>query len=108
MCYDLIITRLGVEWLGKMALRMFKSLTLAPGKCTRNSQMLWIAGGTISQVRYKNHRDLPQKKRVNVFVKRHTDLIKRLCIALVKHERVFTTMNKAKQLQEYGDLVRFF
>lgn len=70
--------------------------------------MLWIASGTISQVRYKNHRDLPQKKRINVFVKRHTDLIKHLCIALVKHERVFTTMNKAKQLQEYGDLVRFF
>ena len=90
-----------------MALRLFRDLTLSPTRCTPNSQIL-IAAGSIFQVRFKNHRDLPQKKKVNVFVKRHTDLIKHLCIALVKHERVLTTVNKALQLQEYGDLVRCF
>jgi len=88
-----------------MALRLCKDLTLSPTRCTHNSQLLLIAGGNVSQVRFKNRRDAPQKKRVNVFVKRHTDLIKHLCIALVKHERVLTTANKALQLQEYGDLL---
>ena len=91
-----------------MASSLFRDLTFSSFKYIRNSQYLLPAAINICQVRYKNHRDLPQKKKVNPFVKRHTDLIKHLSIALVKHERVFTTMNKAKQLQEYGDLVRFF
>lgn len=90
-----------------MALSLLKDkFTLFSTKC--NNTLLLLKGINVSQVRYKNHRDLPQKKRVNVFVKRHTDLIKNLCVALVKHDRVFTTTNKARQLQEYGDLVRCF
>ncbi len=63
-------------------------------------------GATLVQVRHRSYRHLPQKKKKNPFVKRHTDFIKHLCIALVNHERVLTTVFKAQQLQQYGDLVR--
>ena len=56
-------------------------------------------------VRFKTHRQLPTKKRINPFVQKRTDLIKKLVIALVKHERLQTTLHKAQQLQKYGDLV---
>ena len=90
----------------KMALSLVKEASYLSTKYFRNNHFLLVAGNNFCQVRYKNHRQLPQKKKVNVFVKRHTDFIKNLCIELVKHERVFTTISKAKQLQEYGDLVR--
>lgn len=57
-------------------------------------------------VRFKTHRKFPTKKRVNPFVQLRTDLIKRLVVALVQHERVQTTHKKALQLKKYGDLVR--
>ena len=57
-------------------------------------------------VRYKTHRKFPTRKRINPFVKLRTDLIKRLVLALVQHERIQTTHHKALQLKKYGDLVR--
>ena len=85
----------------KMALR-----TVSPVQLFHKNVLFLFAGGTVSQVRYRNHRDMPQKKKKNPFVKRHTDFIKHLSIALVKHERVCTTARKAEQLRQYGDLVR--
>ena len=57
-------------------------------------------------VRFKTHRKFPSKKRINPFVQRRTDLIKKLVIALVQYERIQTTYHKAVQLKKYGDLVR--
>ena len=80
--------------------------------------VLWrIAGESVFQksvlpcinmipVRYKTHRKFPTRKRINPFVKLRTDLIKRLVLALVQHERIQTTHHKALQLKKYGDLVR--
>ena len=56
-------------------------------------------------VRYKTHRKFPTKKKINPFVKPRTDLIKKLVLALVQHERIQTTHRKALQLKKYGDLV---
>ena len=56
--------------------------------------------------RCKTHGNLPQKRRPNFFVQRHTDFIKLLCIALVKYERIQTTLERAKKLEKYGNLVR--
>lgn len=79
--------------------------------------VLWrIAGESVFQksvlpcinmipVRYKTHRKFPTRKRINPFVKLRTDLIKRLVLALVQHERIQTTHHKALQLKKYGDLV---
>lgn len=64
-----------------------------------------LNGAAFLQVRHRTQRHMPQKIRKNPFVDRHTDFIKHLCIALVKHERVCTTLKKATQLQQYGDLV---
>ena len=57
-------------------------------------------------VRYRVGIRKPTKKRINPFVQRRTDLIKKLVVALVQHERIQTTDNKAQQLKRYGDLVR--
>ena len=57
-------------------------------------------------VRCKTHRKFPTRKRINPFVKPRTDLIKKLVLALVQHERIQTTHHKALQLKKYGDLVR--
>ncbi|KAL9965873.1 hypothetical protein ACROYT_G029727 [Oculina patagonica] len=48
---------------------------------------------------------MPTKKRINPFVQRRTDLIKKLVLALVQHERIQTTDRKAQQLKQYGDLL---
>ena len=56
-------------------------------------------------VRYKTHRKFPTRKRINPFVQLRTDLIKRLVLALIQHERIQTTHHKALQLKKYGDLV---
>lgn len=56
-------------------------------------------------VRYKTHRKFPTKKKINPFVKPRTDLIKKLVLALVQHERIQTTHRKALQLKKYGDLI---
>ena len=56
--------------------------------------------------RYKTHGNLRQKRRPNLFVQRHTDFIKLLCIALVKYERIQTTLEREKKLEKYGNLVR--
>jgi len=55
--------------------------------------------------RLKSHGNLPQKRRPNRFVERHTDFIKLLCIALVKHERIQTTLERAKKLERYGNML---
>ncbi|KAK2566510.1 39S ribosomal protein L17 [Acropora cervicornis] len=52
-------------------------------------------------VRYKTHRKFPTKKKINPFVKPRTDLIKKLVLALVQHERIQTTHRKALQLKKY-------
>lgn len=57
-------------------------------------------------VRYRVGIRKPTRKRINPFVQRRTDLIKKLVVALVQHERIQTTDNKAQQLKRYGDLVR--
>lgn len=56
-------------------------------------------------VRCKTHRKFPTRKRINPFVKPRTDLIKKLVLALVQHERIQTTHHKALQLKKYGDLI---
>ncbi|KAJ7378278.1 54S ribosomal protein L17 mitochondrial [Desmophyllum pertusum] len=56
-------------------------------------------------VRYKTHRRRPTKKKISPFVQRRTDLIKKLVLALVQHERIQTTDRKAQQLKKYGDLL---
>ena len=90
-----------------MALSVFRNFTLSSTKYIHRYPMLWIGSCDTFQVRHRNHRELPKTKKWKKFLNRHTDFIKHLCISLVKHERVFTTMNKAIQLQEYGDLVRY-
>ena len=57
-------------------------------------------------VRFRVRRKMPTKKRINPFVQRRTDFIKKLVLALVQHERIQTTDRKAQQLKKYGDLVR--
>ena len=49
---------------------------------------------------------MPTRKRINYFVQRRTDLIKKLVLALVQYERIQTTDRKAQQLKKYGDLVK--
>ena len=56
--------------------------------------------------RLKSHGNLPKKRRINPFVQRNTDFIKLLCVALVKHERIQTTLERAKKIEKYGNLVR--
>ena len=60
----------------------------------------------IIPARLKSHGNLPQKRRINPFVQRNTDFIKLLCVALVKHERIQTTLERAKTIEKYGNLVR--
>lgn len=57
-------------------------------------------------VRYRVRRKMPTRKRINHFVQRRTDLIKKLVLALVQYERIQTTDRKAQQLKKYGDLVK--
>lgn len=57
-------------------------------------------------VRYRVRRKMPTRKRINYFVQRRTDLIKKLVLALVQYERIQTTDRKAQQLKKYGDLVK--
>ena len=58
--------------------------------------------------RPKSHGNLPEKRRINPFVRRNTDFIKLLCVALVKHERIQTTLERAKKIEKYGNLVKSF
>ena len=50
-------------------------------------------------------RRLPTKTKVNPFVNKRTNFIKELCVALVKYDRIQTTLHKALQLKRYGELV---
>lgn len=59
----------------------------------------------VSALRFKTHGNLPKKRRINPFVQRNTDFIKLLCIALIKYERIQTTLERAKKLEKYGNLV---
>lgn len=63
------------------------------------------SGLNLTPVRLGTHRKLPTKKVINPFVQRRTDLIKRIVVALVQHERIQTTLQKAHDVQKYGDLV---
>ncbi|XP_065644149.1 large ribosomal subunit protein bL17 [Hydra vulgaris] len=58
-----------------------------------------------SSIRHKYMGNVRQKRKINPFVKRHTDFIKELCIALVKYERIQTTFERAKVLEKYGNLL---
>ena len=50
-------------------------------------------------------RRLPTKPVTNPFVLKRTNFIKELCVALVKYDRIQTTLHKALQLKTYGELV---
>lgn len=50
-------------------------------------------------------RRMPTKPVENPFVKKKTNFIKELCVALVKFDRIQTTLHKALQLKAYGELV---
>lgn len=95
--------------------------TEQPGDAPARNNMasiLWRAAGEMTflkslapcvnliPVRYRVRRRMPTKKRINPFVQRRTDLIKKLVLAIVQHERIQTTDRKAQQLKKYGDLVR--
>lgn len=86
-----------------MALSFVKSTSSF--QLVKNHALPLLNASIFCQVRYKHARQWPKKEKKNPFVSRRTDFIKHLCIALVKHERVFTTREKARQLQQYGDLV---
>jgi len=55
--------------------------------------------------RHKSHGQLKTKRMQNPFVQRNTDFIKLLSIALVKYERIQTTLERAKKLEKYGNLL---
>lgn len=59
----------------------------------------------ITTIRLGTHRKYPTKQVVNPFVQRRTDLIKKIVLSLVQHERIQTTFQKAQQVKKYGDLV---
>lgn len=60
---------------------------------------------TRNAVKSAARRRLPSKPAVNPFINKRTDFIKQLCVALVKYDRIQTTLHKALQLQAYGELV---
>ena len=75
-------------------------------QCSRDFRILPLVIQTsFVPVRNKTHGNLPQKRRINPFVKRHTDFIKHLCIALVKYERIQTTYERARKLEKYGNML---
>lgn len=55
--------------------------------------------------RHGSFRNRPQVRRAHPKVKRHTDFIKHLAIALVKCERIQTTYARALRLEEYGNML---
>ena len=78
--------------------------------CQRNlkSPLLYLQEPVLIALRFKTHGNLPTKRRLSPFIQRNTDFIKQLCIALVKYERIQTTLERAKKLEKYGNLVRDF
>ena len=97
------------------AVRMERGETSA---ASNMASIFWKATGEITflrslvpcvnlvPVRYRVRRKMPTRKRINHFVQRRTDLIKKLVLALVQCERIQTTDRKAQQLKKYGDLVK--
>jgi len=91
-----------------------------PGDLRKSNMasIFWKAAGEITflkslvpcvnliPVRYRVRRKMQTRKRINYFVQRRTDLIKKLVLALVQYERIQTTDRKAQQLKKYGDLVK--
>merc|ERR1712076_167389 len=55
--------------------------------------------------RHKSHGNLRTKRLQNPFVQRNTDFIKLLSIALIKYERIQTTLERARKLEKYGNLL---
>jgi len=55
--------------------------------------------------RNKGHGNFRQNRLKNPWVQERTDFIKLLCIGLVRHERIQTTMERAKLMQRYGNLL---
>lgn len=98
--------------------KMLGNLAIIERSKFKMAAMLWKVAGegtflksvlpcvNLIPVRYKTHRRRPTKKKISPFVQRRTDLIKKLVLALVQHERIQTTDRKAQQLKKYGDLVR--
>ena len=60
---------------------------------------------TRSAVKSAARRRQPTKPVINPFVSKRTNFIKELCVALVKYDRIQTTLHKALQLKTYGELV---
>ena len=60
---------------------------------------------TRNAVKSAARRRLPTKPVINPFVNKRTNFIKELCVALVKYDRIQTTLHKALQLKTYGELV---
>ena len=60
---------------------------------------------TRNAVKSAARRRLPTKPKINPFVNKRTNFIKELCVALVKYDRIQTTLHKALQLKTYGELV---
>ena len=60
---------------------------------------------TRNAVKSAARRRLPTKPVINPFVLKRTNFIKELCVALVKYDRIQTTLHKALQLKTYGELV---
>jgi len=59
------------------------------------------------QLRHKGvyTRQRATKRLKNPWTKRRTDFIKLLCISLIRYERILTTLNGAKRLEQYGNLL---
>lgn len=55
--------------------------------------------------RHKTHGQLRTKRLKNPYIQRQTDFIKLLSIALVKYERIQTTLERAKKLERVGNLL---
>merc|ERR1719427_733854 len=62
-------------------------------------------GSSLILCRDKSQGNRPTKRLKNPWVRRNTDFIKLLSIALVKYERIQTTKSRAVQLQHYGNLL---
>jgi len=62
-------------------------------------------GCTVALCRHKHMGNIPKKRLQNPWVKRNTDFIKLLCVALVKNERIQTTTGRALALRQYANLL---
>ena len=60
---------------------------------------------TRNAVKSAARRRQPTEPVLNPFVSKRTNFIKELCVALVKYDRIQTTLHKALQLKTYGELV---